>query len=141
MQGKSVCDSPNLRIVIGVRPNSRVPANALNGRLPTPHHDVLNDRQLVGVLVRIIQESLDELRIDFRHCPFDGARDRHRPLVAGEPRHQELTACQCFRQPMEMRAVADEVGAHRNENMHPDGIDAVRSQQEAHERGRLIPLQ
>ena len=59
---------------------------------------MLNDRQLIRILVRVVEQALNEFGIDFRLRLFHRTRDRHRPLIARQSGHQILTLRHCLRQ-------------------------------------------
>ena len=79
---------------------------------PSAHERVLEYGQLVGVVARVVEESVDESLRDASAADGDGARDRLGSLVARHARDEVLPLVDGFGQAPELRAVAEEVGAH-----------------------------
>ena len=85
--------------------------------------------------------SLNEFRIDVAAGRLHRGRDRARALIARQSGHQELAPRHRLGQTVEMRAVADEVGAHRQNDVYVYRLEIFNRQQQLHESGRFVAVE
>ena len=106
------------------------------GALPLgvgPHERVLQDGELIGVVSRVVEQELDEPRLDVDAGEQQRLLDRLLPLLARQAGYQVLAAVERLRQPVVAGAVAEEVGAHREHDVdrHVERLRGL--EQQAHE--------
>jgi hypothetical protein len=99
---------------------------------------VLHDGELVGAVAHVVEEAVDERRLDPAAADGGRAGDGFAPLVARHARDQVLPLVDGFGQAPELRAVAEEVRAHRDDDV--DGGVALRGrfEQELDEGGGVV---
>jgi hypothetical protein len=106
--------------------------------LPGPHQGVLEDRELVRIVADVIEQAEDEAGADRR------AAHRHRPgdgdaaLLAAHAWDQELPVVHRLGEAGELGAVADEVGAHGEDDVDRRLLLVRRFEEQAHEGRRLL---
>ena len=86
--------------------------------VPGAHQGVLQDRQLVHVVADVVEQALHQARRDAPTAHADGAGDHRLQLVAGQARDQVLAVADRLGQVAEARAVAEEVRAHGDDDVH-----------------------
>ena len=109
-------------------------------RVPRTHQRVLEYRELVGVRSGVGQHARDELRRDALALAPHGLFDRSLQLLARETRHEEHAVVDRFGEAAELRAVADEVRAQRDRDVHRQIRPCRRRQQQLHERRGVARL-
>ncbi len=77
---------------------------------------VLQDRQLVRVVADVVDQPRQQDRRDLRAAHPDRTLDGGAALVAGHPRHQVLRRVDGLGQAGKLRAVAEKVRAHRQDD-------------------------
>src|SRR6185503_5939516 len=87
----------------------------------------------------IVEQSLDEFRLDRSARLLDRFPDRLLELAAGQVRHEILRCAYGLGQAVETGAIADEVRAHGDEHTHVLEAAAVGVQKDLYELSRFVP--
>ena len=106
--------------------------------IPGAHERVLKDRQLVGVVPDVVEQTLDKARGHRRAADGHRAFDSHLALRARHPGHQELAVVDSFRQIPELRTIAQIVGAHRQYDVDGHVLGSGRFEQQFDEGRRVV---
>ena len=106
--------------------------------IPRPHQRVLHERQLIVVVAEVVEDAVDQPRRDRGARHADRARNRRAQRVARHAADEIQPAVHRFRQAGEIHAVADEIGAHRQDDVDRRVALARGFEQQAHERDRLV---
>ena len=107
--------------------------------VPGAHQCVLQDRQLVHVVADVVEQALHQARRDAPAADADGAGDRRLQLVAGQARDQVLAIADRLGQSAKPVAVAEEVRAHGDDDVHRHFGLLRRLEQQLDEGRRFIP--
>ena len=105
--------------------------------LPGAHERVLENGEARGVSAGLVQEWLDESRLDLLGLDHDGSRDRLLQLRPAHARHQVEPFVDRLGETTKLRAVAQIVGAHREQYVDRDARTR-RFQQQPYELGRVL---
>ena len=106
--------------------------------LPGPHHRVLQNGQLIGIVADVVEQPQHQPGRDLGATDGDRPGDGVAPLVAVHPRHEILPVVDRLGQPVELGAVADEIRAHRDDDVDRRLLLADGVQQEFHERDGVV---
>ena len=99
---------------------------------------MLQHRKLVRIVPDLVQQALRHGRADGRAAFSRRLLDRGAPLGAAQIRHQELALAQRLGQPLEARAVAEEIEPHGQHDVDARACGIHGGEQQAHEGGRLV---
>ena len=105
---------------------------------PGPAERMLQDRELVGVVADVVDQTRQQHRVDARAGHAHRSGDGHAALVSRHARHEGLTAAHGLRQPVIGTALAQKVRAHGQHHVDwqltlPPGL-----QQQADQRRRVV---
>jgi hypothetical protein len=100
---------------------------------------MLRHWKLIELVAAIVEQSLDQFRLDRPASFFDRFADRILKLTAGQIRHEVLRRAHRLRQAVEIGAIADEVRAHGDEHAQVFDTTAVGVEQDLHELSRFVP--
>jgi hypothetical protein len=92
--------------------------DAIQRALPAPHHVVLQAGQLVRIIVRVIQRSLNKPWIDPTSGKLYGLADHALSLITRHVGHEKLAPADRFRQAIETRALTDEIRSHGHDDVY-----------------------
>jgi hypothetical protein len=132
----------DFRVVAGCQPARRGafarPLLPLAREFPKPQQSVLKHRQLIHIVVAIVEQPLNQFRIHARAKLLQRPDNHLLALIAGQRGNQILMTAHRLRQTVETCAVADEIGAHGDDDMNVNFRVAVGFEQNLHEPRRLI---
>ena len=92
---------------------------------------MLQDRQLIHLVAAVVQQALHEFRSDRGAHLFDRLSNEILELGARERRHEKLAGADRLRKAVEPCAIANEIGAHRDQDMDMDMGIAIGLQQDS----------
>ena len=85
--------------------------------IPGSHQRVLEDWELIGIVADIVQETSDQRLGDTPSSNPDGPGDGHTSFIARQSRDEVLAVIDGLRQALKLRAVADEIRTHGQDNV------------------------
>ena len=105
--------------------------------VPRPRQAVLQHGQLVEVITDVVEEALDERRLDRAARFANRSPDRLFALQSRQRRYEKLHVAHGLGEPGELHAIADEVGAHCDHYMRRI-LATMRLQEQLHEARRFV---
>ena len=99
---------------------------------------MLQHRQLIEFVIRVVEQLLDKLGVDGRMGPRDWLANDRLILIADHAGNEESRGAHRFRQPGETGAVAYEIRTHGDENTNVAPGTAARFEQQCNKEFRLI---
>ena len=109
-----------LRHLADLRVVFEVKGGCVRSRLPHPpraHQSMLETRQLILLVAKIVQQPLQEPRRELTTGDANRALDCDLELIAVESGDQILATIHHFRETVEARTVANKIRAHRGDDI------------------------